>query len=180
MTGAAPGIDGPWATERETGAGIADGSVAVLIPGRQPVTGVSARLLQRDLSLPGGQVELVRLDLDEEIDRQLDLAFEVRRDGPRPPLAARVPGDDAELVAPMLVAADASAAPASPAVAEAQDVLHDLSWDRPLYRIAVAHVWRVELEGVRASSWPGIGFWDVAAWRWGEDGPPEQEATIEE
>ncbi|MBW3576368.1 MAG: hypothetical protein KY462_01255 [Actinobacteria bacterium] len=48
----------------------------------------------------------------------------------------------------------------------AQEAVYDAAWLRPLYRIGVAHAWRAQLHGACPSAWPGIAFWDVAAWRW--------------
>lgn len=180
MTGAAPGVSGPWSTERGSGAELGGVTVEVLMRGRQAVTGVSGRLLRRDIGLAGADVELLRLDLDEDIDRQPDIAFEVRRDGPRPPLADRVPAEGSGVVRSILEEADASGVVTSREWRDAQLALHEAAWERPLYRVAVAHAWRIELEGVRASSWPGIAFWDVVSWSWGEDGPPEQVPTMGE
>jgi hypothetical protein len=32
-----------------------------------------------------------------------------------------------------------------------------------LFRMGVLHAWR-GIDGIRPSSWPGIGFWNVGDW----------------
>ncbi len=181
MTSTIPGIEGPWHRVDAPPARLPNVAVELLVPAHQEALNFAARALLLDLGDAGVEVQLVRIEPDELADRaarEADGSLLVRRDLPRPSLLARAPtGAPAELRA-VLAAADAAGSADVSSLGLAAERLHRYAGELPLYRMGVAHVWRRPLEGLRASAWPGLAFWDVAAWRWPEDERPPQVPTL--
>lgn len=131
----------------------------VLVPRESEVVGFTARALQRDLTARGMSVDLVTEPAPrfaQVRSSERDVALVIRRLPRRPSLAPWVA--DAEVA----WAAGASTV-TSTAAEEALTAVGDLAVIAPLYRAGVAHAWR-GVEGMRPSSWPGAGFWNVGAW----------------
>lgn len=140
--------------------------ISISVPGTQELPAFTARALQRDVVAAGGGLELVRLDPPRFVERSRvaqDGALTEHRDPPQPSVVPYA-GPDLLDVALRVDAVGPLDAPAEfQQLAGAARVL-------PLYRAAVAHAWTEELVGVRPSSWPGIGFWNVGEWRFGGAG----------
>lgn len=170
-----PGFAGPWAQEPPTVPGELP-PLSLLIPRWQEATTLTGRALQHALEAAGSRVELVMLEPDRlaaVADQQGDGALVVRRDTPRPPLAARGPPELREV----LLAADAALQASGPEVAAAQQALHADGRELPLFRIGVAHAWSQALSGMRPSSWPGLGLWDVGRWSLAEQAGRDRPAA---
>lgn len=183
QTSTVPGVAGPWQPVDAPVAALGDVAVDVLLPDTEEAIGFTVRVLQRDLRGAGAEVELVRLDPQDLARRarvEGDGALVVRRDGPRPSLLARAPPRASPEVLAALQAAEAAGTVTSDAMMRAQQLLHDAAWERPLYRIAVAHAWHERLMGVAPSAWPGLALWDVGEWRWSRGGAPPQEPTLQD
>lgn len=180
LTSTIPGHDGPWEPEQGTVGDLDGVSLGILVPGHQEVTAFTGRVLQRDLDGAGADATLIRVDPEELAGpeaRTADGEVVLRRDIPRPSLAARASEGLPEDMRAVFLDADAAATNLTDAVAAAEQLLHEQAFDLPLYRVGIAHVWRSELSGVRPSSWPGAAWWDVTAWRW-EGEPPPQEPSL--
>lgn len=181
MTSPVPGLEGPWRVDRTISAALADLSLNVFIRSRQEIAGVTGRMLQSDLQAGGAQAEIIRLDLDEDLDRRVDVEFTLRRDGPRPALVSRLPDGAGSEVLTSAREGDRLVRLDLPEGERALAALHEAAWERPLYRVGVAHAWRPELEGIRPSGWPGLAFWESERLRWDDEaGPPEQQPTIDD
>ncbi|HEX2029552.1 MAG TPA: ABC transporter substrate-binding protein [Nitriliruptorales bacterium] len=183
QTSTVPGVAGPWQPVDAPAAALDGVAVDLLLPAVEEALGATARVLQRHLRGAGAEVALVRLDADDVARRaptEGDGALVVRRDGPRPSLLARAPPGATPETLAVLEAADAAGTATSDAMARAQQQLHDAAWERPLYRIAVAHAWHERLLGVAPSAWPGLALWDVGRWRWGPGGAPPQQPTVQD
>jgi hypothetical protein len=179
MTSPVPGLAGPWRVDRALSTELSNLDLNVFIRSRQEIAGVTGRMLQADLQAGGAQAEIIRLDLDEDVDRRVDVEFALRRDGPRPSLVSRLPdAADSELVA-SVGQGDDLARLDLPEGERALAALHDAAWERPLYRVGVAHAWRPELDGIRPSGWPGLALWEAERLRWDDEtGPPAQQPTV--
>ncbi len=154
----------------------------LLVPAHQEVPNFTARALLLDLSQTGAEVHLIRIEPDElavRAGREADGSLLVRRDLPRPSLLARAPPDAPAELRAVLITADAAGSPDAPAIAIAFERLHGHAAELPLYRVGVAHVWRSSLLGLRPSAWPGLAFWDAAAWHWLHGEPPPQVPTLD-
>lgn len=178
MTSTIPGVTGPWEVDRGVGAPLEGRSLTVVMRGSQEITGVTGRMIQHHFGQAGGQAELVRLELDEDVDRGGDVEYTVRRDGSRPALVTRLPTGVSDELREAVRRGDRAWRPDDEDADTAMGALHAAAWERPLFRAGVGHAWRGELRGVRASSWSGLGWWEVERWAWDEDGPPEQVATL--
>jgi hypothetical protein len=177
MTSTIPGLEGPWTPDSRDSDGLTGTEISLVVAGRHEILATTGRLLQQRLHAAGGDVTLIRIDHDDDFRGRVDGTATVRRDPPRPSLRARTPGAMTDEDAEPLLSADAAGRVDSVPGQTAQQWLFDAGHERPLFRVAVAHVWHEELQGMRASSWPGIGFWDAVRWHW-PDGPPPQEPTI--
>lgn len=181
LTSTIPMHEGPWARRRTDGAAGLDGvPLGIIVPGHQEVPAFTGRVLQRDLRGGGAVVTLIRVEPEEVTGpeaRTADGELLLRRDLPRPSLSARVSTGIPPDARAALLRADTAATNLEGAVDAAEEMLYDQAYDLPLYRVGLAHAWRSELLGVRASSWPGAAWWDVTAWRW-DGGPPPQEPAV--
>lgn len=110
------------------------------------VLGFTARIVQRDLLGRGVGTELVGRPAGDDTPVSEDVSLTVRRLPPRPALGPFVEDDPAE----------GGAAALRDVAATARIV--------PLFRVGVAHAWR-DVEGIRPSSWPGLGLWNAREWR---------------
>ena len=156
---------GPWGRDAPAPA-LGGISPTLLIPRWQEATGFTARSLQRDLRTLGGGAELVRLEPDVLVrSTQGDGSLVVRRDGPWPPMLGRITAGDREALVSAARRADLAPFRQHADVVEALALGFDEGHVLPLYRIGVAHVWRPSVTGMQPSSWPGLGFWNVARWR---------------
>lgn len=136
------------------------GTPVIVLPRWQEALAFTARAIQRDLRVAGGGLELVDVAPPEFVAAarsRVDGALTVVRSGPRPSLVGLL--DDRELA----LQADA-AAPGEPAFTSGLSAVTQDARILPLYRVGVGHAWTGEVEGVRASSWPGLAFWDVGSW----------------
>ncbi len=182
MPSTIPGVKGPWSGGRNTSGRIGRVDLELLVPAHQEVPNFTARALLLDLGSTGAEVNLVRIEPDElaaRAAREADGSLLVRRDLPRPSLLARAPPDAPPELRAVLAAADAAGSSDAPSIAAALDRLHGYAAELPLYRVGVAHVWRGSLLGLRPSAWPGLAFWEAAAWRWHDDEPPPQVPTLD-
>ena len=138
---------------------VPDGTTMTLVhPQEGEALGFAVRALQRDLRQHDVTVELVpvpRPDFAAVARRAYDASLQVLRTGPRPSLAPWVEEP--------AVARRAAAAAATAATRDGLAAVGRTSLIAPLFRIGVAHAWR-DVEGLRASSWLGAGFWNVGEW----------------
>lgn len=121
--------------------------VALAYPRDHEVLGFAARIVQRDLLGRGVGTELVGRPAGEDTPVSADVSLTLRRLPPHPTLG------------PFLETAAAAEGD--------QEVLRDVATTArivPLFRVSVAHAWR-DVEGVRPSSWPGLGLWNAHEWR---------------
>lgn len=182
MTSTIPGLDGPWSGVGKPLGRLGGVDLELLVPAHQEALHFTARALLLDLRSIGAEAHLVSIEPDELSERavrEADGNVLVRRDLPRPSLLAQAPPDAPADLRAVLIAADAAGSTDALPLDLAFERLHDYAADRPLYRIGVAHVWHRSLLGFRASSWPGLAFWDSAAWRWRDQEPVPQVPTLD-
>ncbi len=143
--------ESPW-TGHERPPGVPAGElnaeveVALAYPRDHEVLGFAARIVQRDLLGRGVGTELIGRPAGEDTPESADVSLTLRRLPPHPALGPFLQRDGAE--------GDGTA-------------LRDVATTArivPLFRVGVAHAWR-DVEGVRPSSWPGLGLWNAHAWR---------------
>lgn len=160
-TSPVPGVDGPWTASGGTrDARDITGSeeLVLLVPRWHEALGFTARVVQRDVRAAGATTAIVGHESPVLLDppEDVDVALRVRRSLPRPSLDG---ADHAVALGPEDVVAG-ELADVFAALRAREDVA-------PLYRIGVAHAWREDLRGVRASSWPGLALWDAGRWELG-------------
>lgn len=177
MTSSVPGVEGEW-SRSVVRAGLDGLDVALETVGPQEVAGLTGRVLQRELRAAGAETVLVRLQPDDEPTADPDVRLVMRRDPPWPSSVRLIPQDEDAGLIDRILTADGAGPPGSERAADAEQALLDVAWVRPLYSVAAAHAWRGELVGIRPSSFPGIGFWNVVGWRWTGGSAPVQEPTI--
>ncbi len=153
-----PGVPGP----DDVPAGeVREGQqFSIVYPGDSEVLSYAARAIQRDLSSRGMTIDLVAEPaprFTEVLDDERDVALITRRTSRRPPLAPFV--DDQQVAR----TADAAATPSADA-AQGLMAMATAARIAPLFRVGVLHAWK-NVDGVRPSSWPGAGFWNVGEWR---------------
>lgn len=157
-----PGVPGPWpASDRELVA-VEAAALLTVLPRWHEVVGFTGRSLQRDVSLVGLDLELVARPAPEFArisGTDAAVVMRIRRDGPRPALVSFV-----DEPSPVIRAADAAPRAATAAIEAGFAALEQSATIRPLYRAGVAHAWGSGVDGLRPSSWPGIGFWNVGQW----------------
>lgn len=154
-----PGVAGT-AARAAPGGDVAVGEPTVILPRWSEAIAFTGRALQRDLRSAGGGMTLIAEPAPEVILSARvsgDASLTARRSGPAPSFVAIT--TDRELA----LAADA-AGPGSVAFADALTRSRADALVVPLYRIGVVHAWSPQVQGMRPSSWPGLAFWDVAAW----------------
>ncbi|MFN2555702.1 MAG: ABC transporter substrate-binding protein [Nitriliruptorales bacterium] len=182
MTSPIPGIEGPWHRMQRPPERLGRIDVELLVPAHDEALNFTARTLLLDLAGSGIEVQLVRIEPDELAERAVlegDGSLLVRRDLPRPSLVARAPADAPAELRTVLAGVDATGSADAPLLGFAFERLYEHGAEVPLYRMGVAHVWHRSLRGFRASAWPGLAFWDVAAWYWPEADRPPQVPTLE-
>lgn len=153
-TSPVPGVEGPFRLaigRPAVRSGLEDTEVVLTLPRWQEAPAFTARAIQRDVIVAGGELRLVSVETPNPLDIH-DGSLVVRRDPPRP----FVPGGEAVPPAP-----DGELAVA---LAPAFEALEQDAMAVPLYRIGVAHAWR-GVERVEPSSWPGLAFSGAASWR---------------
>ena len=159
-----PSVGGPWPAQgRSQPATRQIGTLRLLLPRWHEVPGFTSRAIQRDLAVLEGSLELVSLETPEFVRTSrdgADVVLRIRRTGPRPALAGL-----ADVVTSSIRAADASFLRGDEDVSTGFAELRSQAALRPLYRPAVAHAWRMQLEGVRPSAWPGVIFWNAGEWQ---------------
>lgn len=154
-----PGVDGP-ATRAAPSAEVAPGEPTVILPRWSEAIAFTGRALQRDLRSAGGGMELVAEPAPEFVlaaRARGDARLSALRTGPAPSFVGTTTDRG-------LALAGDGAGPGSVAFADAVTRGRADALVLPLYRIGVVHAWSSEVRGVRPSSWPGLGFWDAAAW----------------
>jgi hypothetical protein len=142
---------------------VADVSAVISLRTDEEALSVTGRLLEAQLRAREAGVTLRRDRTPDDVvaARQVDGVLEVVRDLPRPDLGIeRVPAEVGQALASAVTVGDVEALEALGRAAEDASIV-------PLYRAAVAHVWRDGVEGIVPSAWPGTGFWNVARWRAG-------------
>lgn len=130
--------------------------------------GLVARAVRDGVERMGGTMRTASEESDVLLQSPLgDGHIIVRRLSPWPSL--RWLARTAEVADPSaLRAADLAVARGSAAVAAGLVAFDALAIEVPLVELPVAHAWRVEVAGVDASGWPGIGFTSVTQWVSGE------------
>lgn len=162
-----PGVDGP-ASRVAPGAGVEVGQPTVVLPRWAEAIAFTGRALQRDLRSAGGGLELIAEPVPEFVlaaRASGDARLSALRTGPAPSFVGTT--TDRELA----LAGDA-AGPGSVPFADAVTRSRADALVLPLYRIGVLHAWSSEVQRIRPSSWPGLAFWDAAAWTLGSSAPP--------
>jgi hypothetical protein len=135
-------------------------SMTVLFPRDVGILGFAVRVMQRDLQARGIATTVIA-EVDPRLHQQgpteTDAALTVRRLPPRPALGRWLDDPAAGQVAGVIGDADHP---------DVQTVLEQVAREHhvtPLFRMGVLHAWR-GIDGIRPSSWPGIGFWNVGDW----------------
>jgi hypothetical protein len=135
-------------------------SMTVLFPRDVGVLGFAVRVMQRDLQARGiATTVIAEVDprLHQEGPGETDAAMVVRRLPPRPALGRWL--DDPAI-------GHAAGARGNPDHPDVRDALLQVAREQhitPLFRMGVLHAWR-GIDGIRPSSWPGIGFWNAGEW----------------
>lgn len=153
-----PGTPGPPGTS--AGEVRENQQFAILFPRGSEVLSFTARSIQRDLVSRGMAIDLVGEPAPryaEVVASERDVALAVHRTPRRPSLAPWI--DDVALAR----AADA-APPSSTEATDGLAAVAEQAHIAPLFRIGVLHAWKA-VEGVRPSSWVGVGFWNVGQWQ---------------
>jgi hypothetical protein len=159
VLGRAPEV-APDAGRVDDAEGVGDLTVSLVLRADEEALSVTGRLLEAQLRARDARLQLrrERTPFDVGAAREADAVLEVRRDHARIDLAPSVADDG------IVAAAAGSPSPHDAAVIAALQVALDEAEVVPLYRPAVAHVWRPEVSGIVPSSWPGAGFASAAGW----------------
>lgn len=166
------GVAGPWPALPEPPDRDVGGAATLLLPRWHEAIGAAGRAVGRGASLVDLAVTVVSEETPAFVAAaraDVDGVLRIRRDPPRPSLAAMLPEGPGRAAA---VAADTAGAPDDPAIAAGFAAVRDHAAVRPLFRIGVAHAWRPDaVAGIAPSAWPGTGLWNVGEWRVPEGAP---------
>ena len=139
----------------------------IVVPKWEEATAYTGRALERELRAAGSGLDLYPLGTPEYVDAagtQQDGVLRILRTTPRPALVTLAGSDRA-----LMAAADAAPNRSEEVVTRALQAIQADASLVPLYRIGVTHAWR-GVAAIRPSSWPGLGFWNVADWTRVPDG----------
>jgi ABC-type transport system substrate-binding protein len=153
-------------TEHTDASTLGSMDASLVLQREQELLSLAGSLVEAQVRGQDGRVRVERLPSPEDVERagEYDGRLTVRRDGPFTSLTSWVPRSLADEV----VVADRTVSMLDPDSVAAFERTEQHGWQVPLYRPRVTHVWRSDLEGVAASSWPSAGFMSAARWRWSD------------
>jgi hypothetical protein len=167
LTARAPGVPAEeLGTEPVEASALGGMDASLVVQREQELLSLAANLVEAQIRGQDGRLRVERLPTPDDVLRvdEFDGRLGVRRDGPFTSATSWAPASSTD----ELVAADRTASHLDPEAVAALEQLGEQGWQVPLYRPRVTHIWRSELQGVAASSWPSAGFMSAPRWRWSD------------